>query len=163
MSGNRLLQATGVLAVSVLMSMTTPITAADGRAGLGKGIMINVSNGRGVVGWGGITHLGWRDNPSRAPAGAAGRRIPRSPGPSPLQTGRPPRRPIGDGDSLTVTDNRPAKIRPEDLLERAVRQGIGSDDDEHLAPASRVSYLVMGLDSLQDERALCWAREHLTD
>jgi hypothetical protein len=41
------------------------------------------------------------DRPSRASAGVAGRRIPRSPGPTPTETGRPPhcRYPIDGGDS----------------------------------------------------------------
>jgi hypothetical protein len=57
--------------------------------------------------------------------------------------------------------NRPAQQRPPDLLEQAFRQGIGDDGAPQLSPASRVSYLVMGLDSLREAKALAWASQRL--
>ncbi len=62
---------------------------------------------------------------------------------------------------LGWNETGPAKEQPKDLLYRAFRQGIGDDDDPRLAPASRVSYLVMGLDALQHTEALRWASERL--
>jgi hypothetical protein len=58
-------------------------------------------------------------------------------------------------------ENRPPAQRAPDLLLRAFRQGIGVDGDVKLTPASCVSYLVVGPDSLADTEALAWASGHL--
>ena len=43
----------------------------------------------------------------------------------------------------------------------AIVQGIGDDDNPQYAPASKVSYLVFGIDFLTDQKAVKWASEHL--
>jgi hypothetical protein len=49
------------------------------------------------------------------------------------------------------------------LRMEAVIQGIGDDAQTAYAPASRASYLVLGLDFLEDAEAVRWAQAHLAD